>query len=280
MLSYRHAFHAGNHADVFKHFVLSQLLMYLNQKDKPYWVIDTHAGAGMYALNDEYASKGCEYAQGIARLWQAPDLPDALQSYLTTVRQMNSSDTLAYYPGSPWVAFRFLRTEDRLRLFERHSTDAPLLQANFAAHRKQVLVQAGDGFAGLQALLPPPTRRGLVLIDPSYEDKEDYRRVPRELEAALKRFATGLYAVWYPLLPRPEPERMVANILRMPGLSCLDVQLQVQAPAVDGFGMYGSGMLLINPPWTLEPVLRKVMPVLVKLMGRDGTAGYRMRRSF
>ncbi len=279
MLSYRHAFHAGNHADVLKHFILSQLLIYLNQKDKPYWVIDTHAGAGMYALNDAYASKGCEYVQGVARLWQVTDLPAALQLYLDTVRQMNTGGALAYYPGSPWVAFRFLRPMDRLRLFELHSTDAPLLQANFAAYKKQVLVQASDGFAGLRALLPPPTRRGLVLIDPSYEDKEDYRRVPRVLEDALKRFATGLYVVWYPLLPRPEPERMVANIFRMPGISCLDVQLQVHAPTVDGFGMYGSGMLMINPPWTLEPVLREVLPVLVRLLGRDGSAGFRLRHS-
>ncbi len=279
MLSYRHAFHAGNHADVLKHFILLQLLDYLNQKDKPYTVIDTHAGAGLYSLDTGYAQQGAEYMQGIAKLWDVPNLPAPLQTYVAAVRQLNPQGALKAYPGSPWLALQAMRESDRLRLFELHSTDARLLHDNFAAAGRRVKVEFGDGFAGMRALLPPPSRRGLVLIDPSYEDKEDYRTVHQAIKDALQRFATGMYAVWYPLLPRPEPQRLVDNLMRLEGVKCLDVVLQVRAPTSDGLGMYGSGMLLINPPYTLAPMLRATLPTLVKLMGLDRTAGYRLQGS-
>ncbi|MDA8328815.1 MAG: 23S rRNA (adenine(2030)-N(6))-methyltransferase RlmJ [Betaproteobacteria bacterium] len=279
MLSYRHAFHAGNHADVLKHFILLQLLDYLNQKDKPYIVIDTHAGAGLYSLDTGYAQQGAEYMQGIAKLWDVPNLPAPLQTYVAAVRQLNPQGALKAYPGSPWLALQAIRESDRLRLFELHSTDARLLHDNFAAAGRRVKVEFGDGFAGMRALLPPPSRRGLVLIDPSYEDKEDYRTVHQAIKDAMQRFATGMYAVWYPLLPRPEPQRMVDNIMRLEGVKCLDVVLQVRAPTSDGLGMYGSGMLLVNPPYTLAPMLRATLPTLVKLMGLDRTAGYRLQGS-
>ncbi len=277
MLSYRHAFHAGNHADVLKHFILLQLLDYLNQKDKPYTVIDTHAGAGLYSLDTGYAQQGAEYMQGIAKLWDVPNLPAPLQTYVAAVRQLNPQGALKAYPGSPWLALQAMRKSDRLRLFELHSTDARLLHDNFAAAGRRVKVEFGDGFAGMRALLPPPSRRGLVLIDPSYEDKDDYRMVHQAIKDALQRFATGMYAVWYPLLPRPEPQRLVDNLMRLDGVKCLDVVLQVRAPTSDGLGMYGSGMLLINPPYTLAPMLRATLPTLVKLMGLDRTAGYRLQ---
>jgi 23S rRNA (adenine2030-N6)-methyltransferase len=279
MLSYRHAFHAGNHADVLKHFILLQLLDYLNQKDKPYTVIDTHAGAGLYSLDTGYAQQGAEYMQGIAKLWDVPNLPAPLQTYVEAVRQLNPQGALKAYPGSPWLALQAMRESDRLRLFELHSTDARLLHDNFAAAGRRVKVEFGDGFAGMRALLPPPSRRGLVLIDPSYEDKQNYRTVHQAIKDALQRFATGTYAVWYPLLPRPEPQRLVDNLLRLEGVKCLDVVLQVRAPTSDGLGMYGSGMLLINPPYTLAPMLRATLPTLVKLMGLDRTAGYRLQSS-
>ncbi len=279
MLSYRHAFHAGNHADVLKHFILVQLLDYLNQKDKPYWVVDTHAGAGLYALDQGYAQKTAEYAQGIARLWDAPDLPPALRAYVDAVRSLNPDGQLKVYPGSPWLALHGMREADRLRLYELHSTDVKVLQENFAAAGRRVKVEASDGFAGLRAVLPPPPRRGLVLIDQSYEDKEDYRHLPQAIKDAVQRFATGTYAIWYPLLPRPEPQRMVDNLLRIEGLKCLDVQLQVCRPSTDGLGMYGSGMLLVNPPWTLAPLLRETLPKLVSLLGQDNSAQFRLRAS-
>ncbi|GBG12518.1 23S rRNA (adenine 2030-N6)-methyltransferase [Novimethylophilus kurashikiensis] len=274
MLSYRHAFHAGNHADVLKHFLLLQLMQYLNQKDKPYWVVDTHAGAGLYALDEGYAAKNAEYTEGIARLMDRDDLPPVLAEYVELVRGLNADGGLKLYPGSPWVEMQALREEDRLRLFELHPTDADILHENFSSAGRRVKIEQTDGFAGLKAVLPPPPRRGLVLIDPPYEEKQDYQRVPAALQDALKRFATGIYAVWYPLLQRPEPEQMIDKLKQLPVKSWLNVSLTVQTPAVDGFGMYGSGMFVVNPPWTMKGMLEEVMPRLVEMLGLDEGAGY------
>ena len=177
MLSYRHAFHAGNHADVLKHLVLIQLTRYLCQKEKPFWYIDTHSGAGAYALDSGYAAKLAEYKDGVGRLWGRTDLPKPLADYVDLVRRLNSDRRLLVYPGSPHFALWTMRDQDRLRLFELHSKDARLLQENFKDAGKQVIVDPTDGFAGLKALLPPAPRRSLVLIDPSYEVKQDYDRV-------------------------------------------------------------------------------------------------------
>ena len=204
MLSYRHAFHAGNHADVLKHFIEVQLLRYLAQKDKPFWYIDTHAGAGCYALDSGYATQNAEYESGIARLWERDDLPAPLAEYVALVKRINPDGQMKLYPGSPLVALELLREQDRMRLFELHPTDSEILQQNFAGHGTQVLMQTADGFGALKALLPPPPRRALVLIDPPYEDKQDYQRVVSALREGLKRFANGVYAVWYPQLQRAE----------------------------------------------------------------------------
>ncbi len=286
MLSYRHAFHAGNHADVLKHVVTMQLLSYLNQKDGAYMVIDTHAGAGVYALDGGYAAKNAEYETGIARLWDCKDLPAALTDYVNLVKSLNPSGKMRYYPGSPYCADKTMREQDRLRLFELHPSDAKILQENFSkleAHAaaqgqrsttrgKRVLIQKGDGFLGLKALLPPPSRRGLVLIDPPYEDKSDYRKVKDTLEDALKRFATGTYAVWYPVLQRMESRQMPDKLKRLPANGWLNVTLSISSPSPDGFGLHSSGMFVINPPWTLEPLLRELMPYLVQKLGRDSGA--------
>jgi 23S rRNA (adenine2030-N6)-methyltransferase len=269
MLSYRHAFHAGNHADVLKHFVLMQLLQYLNQKDKPYWMIDTHAGAGVYALDQGYAAKNAEYESGIARLWSRNDLPAPLADYVQLVRKLNPDGALRFYPGSPWVAMQLLRGDDRLRLFELHPTDSNLLHDNFQGAGRRVKVEEADGFAGLKAVLPPPPRRGLVLIDPSYEEKQDYQRVPAALRDALKRFETGMYAVWYPMLQRHESQLFAEKLKQLPAKSWLHVSLTVNKPSMDGFGMHGSGMFVLNPPWTLKATLQGLMPYLVKVLGQD-----------
>ncbi|MCX7627004.1 MAG: 23S rRNA (adenine(2030)-N(6))-methyltransferase RlmJ [Methylophilaceae bacterium] len=274
MLSYRHAFHAGNHADVLKHFVLHQLLQYLNQKDKPWWFIDTHAGAGVYRLDRGYAQKNAEHASGIMRLWQCADLPPALAGYVALVRGMNPDGALRLYPGSPRVAQGCMREGDRLRLFELHPADVQSLRENFRAAGRQVKVEQADGFAGLKAVLPPPPRRGLVLIDPPYEDKQDYRRVPEALQLALQRFATGMYAVWYPMLQRTPWKTLVKALQRLPAKGWLHVGLAVQTPAADGFGMYGSGMLVLNPPWTLHATLGEVMPFLVEALAIDPGATF------
>ncbi len=276
MLSYRHAFHAGNHADVLKHFIELQLLRYLNQKDKPYSMIDTHAGAGLYALDQAYAAKNAEYVDGIARLWQRDDVPGPLADYVAVVRELNPEGTLRVYPGSPWVAMQCLRAQDQLRLFELHPTDSALLRQNFPVTNRRVKIEAADGFAGLKALLPPPSRRALVLIDPPYEDKQDYQRVPTVLRDALQRFETGMYAVWYPLLQRHESLLLPESLKRLPVQNWLDVNLTVHHPAADGFGMHGSGMFIINPPWILPTLLRTVMPYLAGVLGQDASARFNL----
>jgi 23S rRNA (adenine2030-N6)-methyltransferase len=293
MLSYRHAFHAGNHADVLKHTLLIQLLRYLGQKDTPYMYIDTHAGAGAYVLDTGYAAKSAEYESGIARLWGRKDLPEPLADYADLVRSMNPDGKLRYYPGSPYCAERIARPQDRIRLFELHPSDSRLLEDNFRKLEKQgqgqadrqqarpaagrgrrVMIVKGDGFAGLKALLPPPSRRALVLIDPPYEVKDDYRRVKDTLADALKRFATGTYAVWYPVLQRMEARQLPDRLKRLPGQDWLNVTLSVSRPLPDGFGLHSSGMFILNPPWTLEPMLRELMPQLVALLARDEGASF------
>jgi 23S rRNA (adenine2030-N6)-methyltransferase len=287
MLSYRHAFHAGNHADVLKHVVLIQLLRYLGQKDTPYMYIDTHAGAGLYALDSNYATKNAEYETGISRLWDRKDLPAPLSEYAQLVKMLNPGK-MRLYPGSPYFAYKIMREQDRLRLFELHTSDSKILQNNFrelevnaatqnersARRDKRVIIQQSDGFVALKALLPPPSRRGLVLIDPSYEDKEDYRRVRTTLADAITRFATGMFAVWYPLLRRVESRQLPGKLKQLPARGWLNASLTVGTAAADGFGMHGSGIFVFNPPWILESMLRDVMPYLVAALGQDSGAGF------
>jgi 23S rRNA (adenine2030-N6)-methyltransferase len=288
MLSYRHAFHAGNHADVLKHVVILQLLRYLGQKETPYTYIDTHAGAGVYALDSSYAAKNTEYETGISRLWDRKDLPAPLAEYVQLVKAMNPSGKMRYYPGSPYCADKTMREQDRIRLFELHPSEIKILEENFrkveahaaaqgqrpSARGKRVMVQKGDGFVGLKALLPPPSRRGLILIDPPYENKDDYRRVKDTLADALARFATGTYAVWYPVLQRMESRQLPEKLKQLPANGWLNVTLSISTPSPDGFGLYSSGMFILNPPWTLEPMLRELMPYLVSVLGVDAGAGF------
>ncbi|SNS27922.1 23S rRNA (adenine2030-N6)-methyltransferase [Noviherbaspirillum humi] len=288
MLSYRHAFHAGNHADVLKHMIAIQLMRYFGQKETPTMYIDTHAGAGIYALDTGYAAKNAEYANGIAKLWDRKDLPAPLKEYVDLVKALNPSGKMRYYPGSPYCADRALRPQDRIRLFELHPSDAKILEDNFrkleqgaaasgqrpAVRGKRVMVEKGDGFTGLKALLPPPSRRGLVLIDPPYEVKEDYRRVRDTLVDALGRFPTGTYAVWYPVLQRMESRQMPEKLMRLPAQDWLNVTLSIRTPTPDGFGLHSSGMFILNPPWTLEPMLREVLPYLVSALGEDEGASF------
>ncbi len=274
MLSYRHAFHAGNHADVLKHFIEVQLLQYLAQKDKPYWYIDTHAGAGCYALDRGFATQNAEYETGIARLWDRDDLPTALAEYVALVKSIDPDGQMKLYPGSPLVALKLLREQDKMRLFELHPTDSEILHENFAGHGSKVLVQGSDGFVALKALLPPPPRRALVMIDPSYEIKQDYPQVIVALREGLKRFANGIYAVWYPQLQRAEAHQLPEQLKQLPVKSWLHVALTVQTPSEDGFGMHGSGMFILNPPWTLYDTLKEVMPSLTRLLAQDDGAEF------
>ena len=276
MLSYRHAFHAGNHADVLKHFVLVQLLEYFNQKDKPYWYIDTHAGAGCYSLEDAFARKNAEFEDGVGRLLGRKDVPKELRSYLKLVRDLNESGRLRLYPGSPCCAAPLLREDDRMRLFELHPADHRLLQKTFDEAGSKVMVLEQDGFTGINAFLPPPTRRALVLIDPPYELKTDYRTVVTALKECLRRFATGTYVVWYPKLHSMQSRELPDKLKRLPITSWLHVSLDVRTPSEDGFGMHGSGLFIVNPPWTLPAALKKVMPYLVEVLGLDEGAKYEL----
>jgi len=279
MLSYRHAFHAGNHADVLKHCILVNLMRYLAQKDKPYWFIDTHAGAGAYGLDAGYASQNAEHEAGIARLWSQTDLPLALAEYVAVIRAINPAGNLTLYPGSPYLASKLLREQDRMRLFELHPTDVDLLGKTFPDAGNKIIVTRGDGFAGLKSLLPPPSRRALVLIDPSYEDKADYQHVFHALEDSLQRFSTGVYAIWYPLLQRQEAGRLAERFARLKNVAWLNATLSVSVPSREGFGMHGSGMFIVNPPWTLAESLRECLPYLARTLGLEGAGSFSLSSS-
>lgn len=271
MLSYRHAFHAGNHADILKHWVEVLCIEYLKKKDKPFFYIDTHAGAGVYALYEGYAQKTSEYKDGIGRLWGQKNAPDVFRELLDCVRACNET-TLKYYPGSPSIAAQLLRPDDRLRLVEMHTSDLRHLGKNLGDDPR-VQVIDGDGFEQIKALLPPPSRRGLVLIDPPYEIKDDYRRVLSGLQEGLKRFATGTYLVWYPLLNANYSQRFAGQLQQLPADNWLNVQLQVtEMPS--GHGMYGSGMFVINPPYVLREQLLQGLPWLVQQLAQGEGAEY------
>ena len=275
MFSYRHAFHAGNHADVLKHAIVVRLLDYLTQKDKPFWYIDTQAGAGLYAFDHAYAQKNAEFETGIGRLWHAAQpLPPLLEAYLEQVRALNPDGNLKHYPGSPWLAWQMLREADRLRLFELHPTEIQVLRDNFRGAGRRVMLYEGDGFEGIKAILPPPPRRALVLIDPAYEDKNDYARTVRAVQDGLQRFATGMYAIWYPQVQRREAALLPEQLKKLPVKSWVHASLTVRHPVAGGLGLHGSGMFIINPPWTLKAELEAALPRLVELLGQDDGARF------
>jgi len=277
MLSYRHAFHAGNHADILKHYILSLVLDYFNQKDKPYCLVDTHAGAGMYAFESEFSQKNKEFETGISRLLSTPSLPDTLTAFCRMVQSFNVDANLKYYPGSPKVSAYHLRPCDYLRLFELHPSDhAALLQHFHDAQSNRTQIKMQDGFKGLKACLPPTTKRGIVIIDPPYEEKKDYERVVTAIADSLKRFATGCYMIWYPLLQRPEPTKMVSALHNLKLENWLNVEMTVCRPSSDGMGMYGSGLYIINQPWTLPETLEQSLPKLIQVLGHDASAHYKL----
>ncbi len=280
MFSYRHAFHAGNHADVLKHVVLVALLAHFRRKDAAFLVVDTHAGAGMYELNEGWAAQRAEFRDGVARLWGRRDAPAPVAAWLEAVARHNPDGALRHYPGSPVLAFDALREQDRLRLFELHPAEHRVLEAQFGqldrSAARRVRMERVDGFVGLKAVLPPASRRALVLVDPSYEDKHDYERVCIALREALRRFATGCYAVWYPQVRRREAAALVSKLERWPGLRWLDVALSVSRPSPGGFGLYGSGVFVVNPPFGLEASMRSSLPYLVDALALDSSAGWRI----
>ncbi|MDR1647074.1 MAG: 23S rRNA (adenine(2030)-N(6))-methyltransferase RlmJ [Zoogloeaceae bacterium] len=282
MLSYRHGFHAGNHADVLKHLTLVQILAHLTQKPTPLRVIDTHAGAGRYRLDTETAQKLNEHQNGIVRLWKerkTSGLPSAVRAYLTLVAALNGNgETLAHYPGSPWFARHLLRPQDRLHLFELHGNEFRNLARNFQGAGRTVALSPEDGLSHLKALLPPPSRRGLILLDPSYETASDYARLPESVRDALKRFPTGICMVWLPLLARREARQLPERLKRL-APDWLYASLQVRAAPSDGIGLYGSALWIANPPWTLAGTLAETLPWLAHHLAQDATATGRVETS-
>ena len=269
MLAYRHAFHAGNHADVLKHTVLALVLRSLNLKDKGWRYVDTHAGAGGYSLEGEYANKRGEYEQGIARLLDHKDLPAPLADLVALVRQFNDGKAIRQYPGSPAIAQALMRPQDQLRLSEMHPTDHKIL-ASYLGDVPGVEVKMTDGFAALKGHLPPITRRGVVLIDPSYEIKTDYTRTLAGLREALERFPEGTVIVWLPQLALVEatqlPQRLKAAADTGAKKGWLNARLTVAQVDARGFGMIGSNVFVANPPHTLFGDLQPVLPFLAQTL--------------
>ena len=311
MFSYRHAFHAGNHADVLKHTTLIALMKYLTQKNTALTVIDTHAGAGLYRLDGDYTETSGEALEGLLKLLAKPAaeapkpggqakpvvdelLAPALQDYLDLLKTLNpqfaqSGETahLRIYPGSPFIEQRFLSGRDKLKLFELHPTDFKSLSGNIEqlGVGRQVAVAREDGFEALKTFLPPPARRAMVFCDPSYEIKSDYARVSATMADAVKRFATGTYVVWYPIIPRPEAHdlpRKLKTLAVKAGRSWLNASLTVKssklttdvAGEVVRPGLPASGMFVINPPHTLKAELQLALPQMVAKLGQDRHASF------
>ena len=276
MLSYRHSFHAGNAADVLKHTVLIHILQHLKKKEKPFCYVDTHAGAGCYSLKSEHAEKTQEYIQGIGALWQANNLVPILDAYVNVIKDFNPQGILNDYPGSPLIAQHLLRRHDRLFLYELHSTDVELLATAIKQDRR-VQIHHQDGFKYCLGLMPPTQRRGLVLIDPSYEVKADYDQVFDMLIQLYKRFATGSFALWYPVVERSRIDELEHKIQAS---QLKNVQLFELAQQVDSqeYGMTANGMIVINPPWTLKAEMEQALPYLAKQLGIDNQGSYRIKQ--
>ena len=269
MLSYRHSFHAGNHADVLKHTVQSLIIESLKEKEKPFLYLDTHAGAGRYQLSGEHAERTGEYLEGIARIWQRDDIPEELAAYMSVVNHFNRNESLRYYPGSPLIARQLLREDDKLHLTELHPSDFPLLRSEFQKDDRTRVARA-DGYQQLKAQLPPPSRRGLILMDPPYEMKTDYQDVVKGIQEGYKRFATGTYALWYPVVMRQQIKKMLRDLEATGIRRILQIELGVR-PDSDQRGMTASGMIVINPPWKLEQQMNNVLPWLLKVLVPSGT---------
>lgn len=268
MLSYRHSYHAGNHADVIKHLVQVAIIDYLLKKDKPFCYHDSHAGAGLYSLASEQALKTAEYETGIGNLWHHQPASPAVQSYLQVVKSLNSDNDLSFYPGSPKIAELMLRPSDSIQATELHPTDFPILASQFT-RRRYSRIEKQDAWAGFKAMLPPLHKRGLVLIDPPYELKHEYEDVVAGLKLAYQRFPQATYAIWYPVIERASVEAFIRELVNTGIKNQLRIEL---CPLADtnSYGMTGSGMLVINPPYTLADTMRQALTEIQPLVAPNG----------
>ena len=275
-MNYRHAFHAGNFADVVKHAVLARILAHLGEKAQPFRVIDTHAGAGLYDLRSEAASRTGEWREGIGRLRAAtlpPDIQPLLAPYLAAVAAINHGGELRRYPGSPLLALSLMRPQDRLVASELEPQAAAALAANLR-HDDRARAVAIDGWVALKAYVPPKERRGVVLIDPPYEDKQEFARLPATLAAAHRKWSTGVFVLWYPIKDRGGPDLLAGSLRRGTLRKVLRAELEWPA-AGEAARLAGTGLLVINPPWRLAAELGRLLPVLGSVLG--GPAAGRIR---
>ena len=270
MLSYRHSFHAGSFADVLKHVVLVEMLEHLLQKAAPFEYIDTHAGAGLFNLKSGDSLKLNEHETGIGRI-ASKDFPE-LASYFEVVHAFNKASSLAYYPGSPAIAKHFLRPQDRGWLFELHPQDYESLCNNMQGNRK-IRVAREDGLRGMTALLPPTSRRGMVLLDPSYEVKSDYDEVIETVAKAHKKFSAGMFAIWYPVVERRRIEHMERKLV-LSGIRNIQRFELSRSADKSGRGMNAAGLFVVNPPWRLFDKMSSLLPRLAKAISDDDAGGY------
>lgn len=278
-MNYRHAYHAGNFADVVKHAALARILTYMKLKPQPFRVVDTHAGIGLYDLTSEQSQKTGEWHDGIGRVLSASfdgRVRELLQPYLDAVAHVNPQGALRYYPGSPLIARNLMRREDALVLNELHSEDHAALKAatNNMANTK---VLSLDGYVALKSLLPPKERRGVVLIDPPFEAMDEFDRVAEGLQDGLQRFASGVFAVWYPVKTATAAERFIERMTRSDTIKALDARLRVSAP-FPGLGLTETGLFVVNPPYPLAAELEAILPPLAEVLEQGAGYGSSVRR--
>jgi 23S rRNA (adenine2030-N6)-methyltransferase len=280
-MNYRHSYHAGNFADVLKHAILARVLTYMKLKPQPFRVIDTHAGAGRYDLAGIEASKTGEWLDGIARLMDA-DLPDdvsqLLAPYLDAVAAINPplapERALTFYPGSPLIARHLIRAGDTLVANELHPDDAALLKAEFK-RVPDTKVMTLDAWLAIKSLLPPVERRGVILIDPPFEQTDEFAKLTDAVANGLQRFANGVYIIWYPLKNRAAADRMVDDVSTLGCRKVLDVRLAISAPFA-GLGLTETGVLILNPPYSLRAELERILPALQTCLAQGRGAAFQL----
>lgn len=266
-MNYRHAFHAGNHADVFKHVTLARLIALITRKDTPFAYLDSHAGVGLYDLRGDQASRTGEWLEGIGRVWQAQSVPALLDDYLGVLRAMNPDGELRHYPGSPELARVLSREQDRLHLNEKHPSDGELLKDNMRGDRR-VAVHRGEGWFVPRALLPTREKRVLLLIDPPFEQPDELERCVQALDEAHGRMRQAIVAIWYPIKDRRQLKRFYQRLEKSAAPKLLRAELYVHNPG-DAERLTGSGLVISNAPWGLEEELRELLPWLAQTLGQS-----------
>lgn len=281
-MNYRHIYHAGNFADVLKHSVLIAIFDILSKKDTPFFYLDTHAGCGYYDLHSEAANKTKEYCHGVEKIRQRTDQPSLVQRYLTCLRSFNNdqkfgetTDSLRFYPGSPFIASYFSRTQDRVLACELQLEQFNILKSNINQNKliKKITAHNMNGFLALKALLPPLERRGLVLIDPPYEGVDEFDQILNSLKMGLRRWEKGIYAVWYPLKDKKQVESFSTALIHQVNCPILFIELSI-LPALPHH-LYGCGVVIVNPPWLLDQKINDLLPWLWQVLSLEGQGDYR-----